>query len=163
MVKAIIYNSETGFTKEYAEMLSEKINVPYYTLKEAKKEINKQDEIVYLGWICAGVIKGLNKVRNKYKVKCYGAVGAFPKDANYIETLTKSNGLEKDKLFYLRGGINFGKLKGYKKFIVKIVGSVLEKNNKGKEGSEELIRIFNEGASFVDVKNLDEMIDYIKK
>lgn len=163
LVKAIVYNSATGFTKEYAEMLSKKINVPCYTLKEAKKELNKQDEIVYLGWICAGIIKGLNKARNKYKVKCYGAVGAFPKDANYIETLTKSNGLEKDKLFYLRGGINFQKLKGYKKLIIKIVGNVLEKNNKGKEGSEELIRIFNEGASFVDSENLDEMINYIKK
>ena len=163
LIKAIVYNSETGFTKEYAKMLSERLNVSYYTLEEAKKELNKQDEIVYLGWICAGAIKGLNKVRNRYKVKCYGAVGAFPKEDNYIESLIKSNGLENDKLFYLRGGINFKKLNGYKKLIVKIVGRVLEKNNKGKEGSEELIKIFNEGASFVDSKNLDEMIDYIKK
>lgn len=163
LVKAIVYNSETGFTKEYAEMLSKKINVPCYALKEAKEKLNKQDEIVYLAWICAGVIKGVNKVKNKYKVKCYGAVGAFQKDDNYIETLTKSNGLENAQLFYLRGGINFGKLKGYKKFIVKIVGNVLEKNNKGKEGSEELIRLFNEGASFVDSKNLDEIIDHIEK
>ncbi len=163
MVKAIVYKSETGFTKEYSQMLSDKLDIPCYTLEEAKKNLNKQDPIVYLGWICAGSIKGVNKVRNKYKVKCYGAVGAFPKEDNYIESLVKSNGLEEEKLFYLRGGINFKKLKGYKKFIIKIVGNVLEKNNKGKEGSEELIRIFNEGASFVDSKNLDEMIDYIKK
>ena len=163
MVKAIVYKSETGFTKEYAEILSKKINVPCYTLEEAKKNLNKSDEIVYLGWICAGSIKGVNRVRNKYQVKCYGAVGAFPKDDKYIESLVKSNELEKGKLFYLRGGINFKKLKGYKKLIVKIVGNVLEKNNKDKEGSEELIRLFNEGASFVESKNLDEMIDYIKK
>ena len=163
MIKAIVYNSETGFTKEYAEMLSKKINIPCYTIKEAKKKLNKQEKIVYLSWICAGMIKAINKVRNRYKVKCYGAVGAFPKEDNYIESLIKSNGLENDKLFYLRGGINFKKLKGYKKLIVKIVGRVLEKNNKGKEGSEELIKIFNEGASFVDSKNLDEMINYIKK
>lgn len=162
MIKAIVYNSETGFTKEYAEMLSKKINIPCYTIKEAKKKLNKQEKIVYLSWICAGNITKLNKVRNKYNVKCYGVIGAFPKDNNYIETLTKSNGLENDKLFYLRGGINFKKLKGYKKLIVKIVGKVLEKNNKGKEESKELIRIFNEGASFVDSKNLDEMIEYIK-
>ena len=163
MVKAIVYKSETGFTKEYAEILSKKINVPCYTLEEAKKNLNKSDEIVYLGWICAGSIKGVNRVRNKYQVKCYGAVGAFPKDDKYIESLVKLNELEKGKLFYLRGGINFKKLKGYKKLIVKIVGNVLEKNNKDKEGSEELIRLFNEGASFVESKNLDEMIDYIKK
>ena len=163
MVRAIAYKSGTSFTKEYAKMLSDKLNIPYYTSEEAKKNLNKQDEIIYLGWICAGSIKGVNKVRNRYNVKCYGAVGAFPKEDKYIESLKKSNELEKEKVFYLRGGINFGKLKGYKKFIVKIVGNVLEKNNKGKEGSSELIRVFNEGASFVDSKNLDEIIDYLKK
>lgn len=163
MIKAIVFKSETGFTKEYAKMLSKKINVPCYTINEAKKELNRKDEIVYLGWICAGKISGINKVRNSYIVKCYGAVGAFPQDDNYINSLITGNSLENEKLFYLRGGINFTKLKGYKKIIVKIVGNVLEKNNKGKEGSEELIRLFNEGASFVDSKNLDEMIDYIKK
>lgn len=163
MIKAIVYKSETGFTKEYSKMLSDKLNIPCYTLEEAKKKLNKQDEIAYLGWVCAGIIKGVNKVRNRYKVKCYGAVGAFPKNNKYVDSLVKSNALEKEKLFYLRGGINFGKLKGYKKFIVKIVGNVLEKNDKDKEGSEEIIRLFNEGASFVNSKNLDEMIDYIKK
>ena len=163
MVKAIVYKSETGFTKEYAQMLSKRLNIACYTLEEGKKNLNKQDEIAYLGWVCAGSIKGVNKVRNRYNVKCYGAVGAFPKDDKYVDSLVKSNALEKEKVFYLRGGINFGKLKGYKKIIVKIVGNILEKNNKGKKGSEELIRLFNEGASFVDSKNLDEIIDYIKK
>ena len=166
MVKAIVYKSETGFTKEYAEILSKKIDLPSYTLEEAKKNLNKKEEIIYLGWVCAGKITGINKVRNRYKVKCYGAVGAFPKEDNYINSLIAGNALENDRLFYLRGGINFGKLKGYKKFIVKIVGNVLEKNNKDnkdEKGNEELIRIFKEGASFVDSKNLDEMIDYIKK
>ena len=43
MIKAIVYNSETGFTKEYAEMLYKKINIPCYTIKEAKKKLNKQE------------------------------------------------------------------------------------------------------------------------
>lgn len=163
MVKAIVYKSETGFTKEYAEILSKKLNIPYYTIREAKKELKRKDEIVYLGWICAGRISGIDRVRNRYNVKCYGSVGAFPKEDNYIQTLIKSNALENDKVFYLRGGLNLKKLKGYKKIIVKIVGNMLKKDNKEKEGSKELTRIFNEGASFVNSKNLSEMINYIKK
>ena len=159
MVKAIIYNSQTGHTKQYAEMLSKKLEIPYYELKEAKSRINKNDNIIYLSWICAGKIMKVNKV-SRYNVISYGVVGAFPEDENYINNLVTTNGLEKEKVFYLRGGINFKKLKGVNKLIVKIVGKVLEKNNKD---NEELLKIFNEGASFVEEKNLEKMIDYIKQ
>ena len=41
-----------------------------------------------------------------------------------------------------------------------MVGKVLEKNEKN---NQELIRIFNEGASFVDANNLEKMLNYINK
>ena len=91
MIKAIVYKSNTGHTMQYAEMLSEKLNIPYFTINEAKTNLQKQDEIVYLGWVCATKICGLGKVKNRYKVKCYGAVGLFPKDENYIKNLKESN------------------------------------------------------------------------
>ena len=36
MIKAIVYKSKTGHTEKYAKMIGEKLNIPYYTLKEAK-------------------------------------------------------------------------------------------------------------------------------
>ena len=159
LIKAIVYNSKTGFTKEYAEILSKKINVPCYNLKEIKNKLNKNDKIAYLAWICAGNITGINKVKNKYNVICYGAVGAFPKKENYINTLVSGNGIEKEKLFYLRGGIDFNKLKGFNKFVVKIVGKALESKEKD---NKELLKVFNEGASFVDEKNLEDIDNYLK-
>lgn len=72
MLKAIVYESNTGHTKEYAEMLGKKLEIPAFTIKEAKKELNKNDEIIFLGWIFATKIMGLNKVK-KYNVKCVGA------------------------------------------------------------------------------------------
>ena len=78
MIKAIIYESNTGHTMQYAKMLSEKLNIPCFTIKEAKTKLQKHEEVIYLGWVCATKICGLGKVKNRYSIKCYGAVGLFP-------------------------------------------------------------------------------------
>ena len=49
MLKAIVYKSNTGYTENYAKMLSEKLNIPYYNIKDIRKYMNKNDEIIYLG------------------------------------------------------------------------------------------------------------------
>lgn len=38
MVKAIIYQSKTGHTKEYAEYLSKELSIPCYSVCEAKEK-----------------------------------------------------------------------------------------------------------------------------
>ena len=43
MVKAIIYQSKTGHTKEYAEYLSKELSIPCYSVCEAKEKINKKE------------------------------------------------------------------------------------------------------------------------
>lgn len=158
MIKAIVYKSNTGHTMQYAEMLSEKLNIPYFTINEAKTNLQKQDEIVYLGWVCATKICGLGKVKNRYKVKCYGAVGLFPKDENYIKNLKESNKLDKD-LFYMQGGLDYTKLKGIKRKMLQLVGNAMEKDNKPE--NQEMIKIFKSGANFVTEKNLEPMIQFL--
>ena len=41
MIKAIVYKSNSGFTKEYALMLSKKLTLPVYDIKEANKSLFK--------------------------------------------------------------------------------------------------------------------------
>lgn len=54
----IAYESKTGFTKRYAEMLAAKTGMKLYRVNElSKTEIN--EEIVFLGWLKAGRIQGL--------------------------------------------------------------------------------------------------------
>ena len=86
MVKSIVYKSNTGHTKQYAEMLGDSLKVPVFELKEAKSKLKKNDEIVFFGWVCATKIQGLSKIK-KYNVKCIGPVGADPPEKNYIESL----------------------------------------------------------------------------
>ena len=157
MIKAIVYKSNTGHTKQYAEMLSKSLKVPIYNLEEAKLKLKKHDEIVFLGWVCATKIQGLSKIKN-YNVKCIGAVGVYPTEKNYIESLRKTNKLNAE-LFYLRGGLNYNKLTGLKKKVLQFVRNMMEKENKVE--NQEIIKIFKEGANYVSYENLEPMLKYV--
>lgn len=159
VIKAIVYKSSTGHTKKYAEILSTKLKIPYYTIKEANKKLSRDDEIIYLGWICATKLSGLKKVNKKYNVRCYGMIGAYPKDEKYIQELKKSNNLN-ENAFYLRGGIDYTKLKGIKKKVIKMVSLAIEKENKPE--NKELIELFKNGGNYVSENNLEDLIIYIK-
>ena len=65
MINAIVYQSKTGHTKKYAEILSTSLNLPTLDIQEAKTKLKRGDEIIYLGWVCASKIMGLNKVLSR--------------------------------------------------------------------------------------------------
>ena len=159
MIKAIIYKSKTGHTKKYAEMLGEKLNMPFYEIKEAEKKLNKNDEIIYLGWICATRIVGLNKILKKYKVNCCGAVGAYPKTDENVQNIKNANNM-KIPLFYMQGGIDYTKLnKIYKKLLQAIRKTI---QNSSDNVDKEIVEMFEKGKSFVCEENLKEIEEYLK-
>ena len=57
----IVYESKTGFTKKYADMLAAKTGLKVFPVKEISK-VGKDEEIIFLGWMKAGKIQGLNKL-----------------------------------------------------------------------------------------------------
>ena len=155
MIKAIIYESKTSHTLRYAKVLSEKLKIPYYTLNEALEHLTKEDKTIFLGWICAGKIKGKTKLKDNFNIVIYGAVGAYPFSSNYLNELKKSNQIDKP-LFYLRGGIDYSKLNIFQKIIVKLVG----KTRKQKDATTK--EMFHKGYDFVSEKNIEEILKYIQ-
>lgn len=153
MIKAIVYHSNTGHTKKYAEFLSKELNIPTYPLKEI--DLKKDEEIIYLSWICAGRITKLNKAKKKCKIRLIGMVGAYPKTDQYVKKLQTANRLAIPS-FYLQGGIDYDELKGIKKLIVKLVGKTIPKEN------TELAKLFQAGENYVKKESLKELIDFIK-
>lgn len=50
-MKAVIYESNAGSARRYAEMLASKLGVPAYSYKEAVKAIPRDEEAIFIGWI----------------------------------------------------------------------------------------------------------------
>lgn len=158
MIKAIIYQSKTGHTKEYAKILSKELKIPCYSVQDAKEKVNKKDEIIYLSWIRATTIVGYKKINKKYQIATIGAVGAYPKSNEYTKQLKEYNHITQE-LFYLRGGINYEKLNKFYQKILKLVGKAITLEN---PRDKEMSRLFEKGGNFVNSKQLKPMIEYIK-
>lgn len=159
MIQAIVYTSSTGHTETYAKLLSERFDVPYYSLKEADKHLRPGKKIIYLGWVMADTIKGLKTARTTYTIVATGAVGMnFPRSDNQTK-LEEVNQIT--PLFYLQGGLDYTKVKGLKRALLKMIGKQLSKENRPE--MKELIQLFQTGGSYVQAKNLEDLIQFVQK
>lgn len=157
-MKAIIYETNSGSTRKYAQILADKLGVKAYSLKEAQKAVPRGEECAFLGWVFANKIQGLPKASKLWKLDCVAAVGMNAQGEKYTQILTEANKPEVP-LFYLRGGLDFSKLKWLQRKLLQAIRSDLEKQNK--PGTEEMIRILRDGCDFVSEDNLTELLAFL--
>ena len=74
-MNAIIYTTNTGSTECYARLLTQKTGLPAYSLAEAKKRVFAGAEVIYLGWIMAGSVKGYAGAAKRYQIRAVCGVG----------------------------------------------------------------------------------------
>lgn len=154
-MKAIIYESNTGFTERYARMLSEKTGLPAYTVAEGKKQVEKGADIIFMGWVFANKISGLAKAEKLWNIRAAAAVGMNPYTEKNNEIVRTANKLDKP-FFYLWGGLDNNKLKGINKMMLGMVRDSLIRENKPEYA--DAIKVFKEGGDFVSEENLSDLI-----
>lgn len=157
-MKAIVFESNTGFTERYAKTISEKTGIPAYSLKQAKKNVEKDSEILYLGWVFANKIQGLDKARKQWKLAAVAAVGMNPPSDKNTEIVKNANSPE-CPFFYLPGGLNNDKLGGMHKMMLSMVRKSLEKENKPEYA--DAIKMFKEGGDFFSEEYLEGILAFV--
>ncbi len=165
-IKAIVYTSNTGYTAEYARMLSAKCSLPVYSLAEALEALDEGDKIVYFGWLMAGFVKGYKKAAKRFTVTIVCAVG-LGGNGTQREEVRKANSIpECTPLFTIQGGYDYKRLRGVNKFLMRIVGAKLRRDLLRKtylsDDDEVVLDLLTNGGSAVDEKNLDLVIEAIK-
>lgn len=167
MIKAIVYTSNTGTTREYARLLSETITLPYYSFSEVQDKLKKQTEIIYLGWLMAGTIKGYKEAKKNYKICAVCGVGMGRTGTQVEEITKKANISEEIPVFTLQGGFDLKKLTGAYKFamntMVKVSGKALQKKENKTEEEEEMLDMILHGANKVSINNLKEVLNWYKE
>lgn len=163
----IIYTSNTGFTAQYATLLGEKTGCSVYTLAEAKKSLDKGTEAIYLGWLMAGHIQGLDKAVRQFRVKAACGVGLSLPSKGTLDTLAKSNYAPNAPLFYLPGGYNPDKLKGIRRAMLNVVLSGIRQKLAAKPNRTEedylQLEIATKGGSLVDEKHLEQLLGWLQE
>ena len=165
MIKAIVYTSAGGHTKEYAELLGKKTGVKVVALDEA--DLENGCEIIYMGWLFAGNIKGCAKAYKKYKIRALCAVGMAPSSETLAANLSAKNVKDKNTaFFYLQGGFDLQKLSGINKFIMSLKAKSIRKNLEGKASlspdEKSVLKMVTEGVSVVQESNLSDIVQWYR-
>lgn len=164
MIKAVVYTSLSGFTRQYAELLANELSLPLYALEQAEKELPQGAEILFLGWVQAGQITGYKKAAKRFSVQAVAAVGmSYPVDtlAAVIAAQSKIEGIP---VFYLQGGYAPEKLSGPRKLMMKAMAanlrSVLGKKEQLDVADSDMLDLAQNGGSRVDVAALAPLLEW---
>lgn len=159
-MKAIVYTSNAGSTKEYAELLSAKTGLPAFDLTCG--EIPENSGVIYLGWVMGGDIQGLSKARERFgSLEAVVAVGMMVSEKTKAEVSEKN--AVKEPFFYLPGEFNIKKLKGMYKMMMSMMLRMMKSKVKDSADPDDrrALELFENGFNGVKEENLAPIIDLL--
>ena len=158
--EAIVYTSNTGFTRRYADMLGKKTGLPVYEISNAKEAYGRR--IIYMGWLMAGTVKDYARAAKKFDVQAVCGIGLSPTGALLKEVRNGSKIPEKTALFTMQGGMDHSKLKGLYKFMINMLVKVLSGKKDKSQGESAMLKMIIDGGDFVNEKNLSDVYRWFK-
>lgn len=168
MIDAIVYISNAGHTKRYAEMLSEKLGLNVYSFKEAKSKVNRKANVIFLTWIKKGKMVDLNKARSRYNLKAVCAVGMNQPTKGAISAIQNKNKINalKEKFFYMQGGFDMKLLSGVNKIVMSALEKSLSKVSEARKlppEQKEMLRMLQNPVDNVRVNNIREIYSWYNR
>ena len=161
----IVYQSNTGFTRQYAEMLGKAEKMKVYPLEEAG--LPKDTEVFYMGPLMAGRIMGADKAVKQFTVLGVCGVGMSPPGMDILNTLSKANRIPNAPIFYLQGGwapekVGFFKRRGVN-MVTKSYREALQAKSRRTPTEQANLDMLLKGGSFVAYENLGTIRKWMKE
>ena len=173
MRTVIIYNSQTGFTKRYAEWIAEETGADCLELSIAKKkDLSIYETIIFGGWACAGSISKIGWFKSNIdkwadKKLIAFCVGGSPIDNPDIETALKRNFNESErkkvKTFYCPGGFCYEKMSVTSKLMMKMFVKTLNAKKDKTEEEQVMVKMISSSYDISDKKYIEPILQYLKK
>ncbi len=173
MKTIVIYNSQTGFTKRYAEWIAEATGADCIELSAAKKRnLSAYEAIIFGGWACAGSISKISWFKqnmDKWADKKLIAfcVGGSPIDNPEIDIALKRNFSESEqkkvKTFYCPGGFNYEKMSTPSKMMMKMFVKALKAKKDKTEAEEIMVKMISSSYDISNKKYIEPILQYLKK
>ncbi len=158
MITAIVYCSKTGFTQNYAAMLSKKTGLPCCSLEKALKTQKPEGAVLFLGWLSAGAVKGYKKAAAAFPVEGVCAVGVMP---GTPASIAKRNGIS-CPVFPLPGGVDYQKLRGVDRLALKFVAKTVGGKTPGNEKEAKIFAALRDGGDLTDPACLADVLSFLQ-
>ena len=173
MKTIVIYNSQTGFTRQYARWIAEATGADCMELSAAKKkDLSGYEAIIFGGHACGGRISKLSWFKNRIRqwenqkliVFC---VGASPIDNPEIEPALRKNfkasESEKISVFYCPGGLNYEKMPAFSKLMMRLFVKALKRKKEKTPAGQEMIRMLSASYDISERKYIDPILSCLNK
>lgn len=160
----IVYRSNTGFTKEYAEMLAKAEKLKVCPLAEAQGKVGPGETVFFMGPLMAGHISGVDQAVKKFAVKGVCGVGMSPASRQVLDNLAKANYVPGAPIFYLQGGWAPKKVSWLKRRMVGMATRSMREalqNKKRTPEEDKQLDFLLRGGSFVAFENLESIREWI--
>lgn len=169
----VIYHSQTGFTKRYAEWIAEETGADCLELSAAKKkDLTAYEAIIFGSWACAGSISKISWFKgniDKWADKKLIAfcVGGSPINNPEIKTALNRNFNESErkrvKTFYCPGGFNYEKMSAPSKLVMKMFVKMLKAKKDKTEEEQVMAKMISSSYDISDKKYIEPILQYLKK
>ena len=169
MKTIVIYNSRTGFTKQYAQWIAQELQCDCVSLQRINEiALSEFDTIIFGSWCHAGRIKKLNWVFEELKKdanKNYVvfAVGASPMNSPDVEKTMEQN-IPKNSIvkgFYLQGGLNYEKMNLSSRAMMKLFSSMLKKKKDATESEKKMAEMVSRSYDISDKRFIVPLLRYV--
>lgn len=170
MKAVVIYKSQTGFTKKYAEWIAEELAADIFHVSEANIDMLKNyDTVVYGGGLYASGISGIKFITEnsdslKGKRVIVFATGASVGRAEEIDGVKNKKFTAEQqkyiKFFYLRGGFNYEKLSSFNKILMTLLKWKLKTKKDLTADERGMLASYDHPVDFVKKKNIQELVTY---
>lgn len=173
MKTAVIYHSQTGFTRKYAEWISEATGADCFELRNVKKqEFDRYDAIVFGGWACAGRISKISWFKSNIdkwsdKILIAFCTGGSPFESPQITPFLLGNFSEAERekvhVFYCPGGFNYEKMSAGSKLMMKMFQKMVDAKKDKTEDDIEMLKMISHSYDISDKKYIEPIIKLISK
>lgn len=169
----VLYNTWTGFTQRYAQLIGKELDCPVQALKDAPADLSQYDTVVFGSRLHAGIFDGWKKAqklltqRGAKKLVVF-ATGAMPNEAEaqiqamWEQNLTKS---ERETIphFYLQAGLCYEKMGGVDRAMMKFAAWAMTRKKAKTAEDEAFQNAIRQSYDISDPKYIQPIISCLKQ
>lgn len=173
MKTLVIFNSQTGFTKRYAQWIAEAAGADCLELSAAKKQnMAAYEAIIFGSWACAGGISKLGWFKSNIdkwtdKKLIAFCVGASPIESPDVEQALERNfkgpEFKRVSVFYCPGGLNYDKMSAPSRLMMKLLLKTLNAKKDKTEADREMIKMISSSYDISDKKYIEPILDCLRQ
>ena len=169
----LLYNSKTGFTQRYAELIGKELDCPARPLKDAPADLSQYSAVVFGSRLHAGNFDGWKKARKLLarrgaKQLVVFATGAMPNEAEeQIKTVWEKNLTQEERgsipHFYLQAGMCLERLGSVDRAMLNVAAWFMGRKKDKSAEAAAFVDAIGRSYDITDEKYIRPMVDCLRE